>query len=70
MNKKLLFLITFLLLGIIAEAQDYFYYYNDEKIYLDLDLTRVTVNSTHASYKYLEKKYDTVSFSEISKYLD
>jgi|GEM_PF-3751934 len=67
MNKKLLFSIILLFLGITTEAQDYFYYYKDKKIYLNLNLYRVTVNSKQNSYEYIREKYNNVSFSGRSK---
>src|SRR5690554_4429729 len=65
MIKRLIFLVTFLLLGIIAEAQEYFYYHQGEKIYLELDFDRVSVNTGQSSYDYIKRKHEDVTFSDI-----
>src|SRR5690606_31294734 len=46
MKKKILFLIPFLLLGIIAGAQEHFYYYKGEKVPLTLNTQRVNFRVT------------------------
>lgn len=60
MKKKILFLIPFLLLGIIAGAQEHFYYYKGAKVPLTLNTQRVnfrvtgefdSINITNLGYK-------------------
>lgn len=46
MIKRLIFLVTFLLLGIIVGAQEHFYYYKGEKIALTLNTQRVNFRVT------------------------
>lgn len=67
MKKKLLFLATFLLLGIITKAQEHFYYYRGEKIYLELDFDRVSVNTQQDSYEYVGEKIKSSTFSNIKQ---
>jgi len=46
--KKILFLVAFLsatFISVRAQSEHYYYYYQGEKIYLDLDLKRISVNS-------------------------
>jgi len=55
--KKILFLIAFLSATLIsAKAQsEHYYYYQDEKIYLDLDLKRISVNSFTEDTSFLDR---------------
>lgn len=70
MVKKLLLLVMFLFLGIIAKAQEYFYYHQGEKIYLELDFNRVAVNTGQNSYDYIRSKHKDVTFSDIKQDYD
>ena len=65
MIKKLLFLVVFLFFTMIAGAQDYFYYHQGEKVYLELDFDRVSVNTSQNSYDYIKKKHKNIVFSDI-----
>lgn len=62
--QKLFFLVVFLFLGITTEAQEHFYYYKGEKVYLELDLKRVSMNTSDRSTDF---KIDKVKFSDVSQ---
>lgn len=66
MKRKLFFLVVFLFLGIMTKAQQHFYYYKGEKIYLELDLKRVSMNTNQREMVY-EKK-DELSFFQSRDY--
>ena len=65
MIKRLIFLVTFLLLGIIVGAQEYFYYHQGEKVLLELDYSRVSINTSQNSYDYIKRKHNEITFSDI-----
>lgn len=67
MIKKLLFLVVFLFFWIIAGAQEYFYYHQGEKVLLELDYSRVSVNTSQSSYDYIKRKHNDITFSDVIK---
>ncbi len=62
--QKLFFAVVFLFLGITTEAQEHFYYYKGEKVYLELDLKRVSMNTKNKSTDW---KVDKAKLSEVSQ---
>ncbi|MBW3520035.1 S8 family serine peptidase [Flavobacterium sp. NKUCC04_CG] len=64
MKQKLFFLVVVLFLVIAAKAQEHFYYYKGEKVFLELDLKRVSMNTNQPTIDY---KRDQVTFSNISQ---